>query len=181
MRLHVPTAAAAFAASFVAAATLAAGAGAVPAAPAGFNACTALQSSFDAFWKSKVVTSPLANRPAFVGHEGRIYHCEWSKRVSAEGNPLDWDYFVTFNFSASRSVAEAKQFVALSTGNPKNKPVAGTGADEAYGSVTLHGGSIVWRKGRYAGALGMVGPELSGYLGESRDTLRAFIRRLPKS
>jgi hypothetical protein len=150
-----------------------------------FSACKALQDSFDPFWKSKVVTGPLAAPPSFrVAGGGRVSICEWSGRRQANGG---FDYALRFNFTASRSVAEAKQTFSLMKVNPKNAKLHVAGADEAYGRLENVGGeaygTIFARRGRYTASLatGVPAGAGEGCLCYDRVLLERFLRRAPKT
>ena len=152
-------------------------------AASGFNACKALQSSFNAYWKSKVVTNPLAAPPSYhVVDGGRIYICEWAGRRQAGGG---FDYAVRFNFTASRSVAEAKQSFALMHANPKNVKAHLAGADEAYGYQEFANGettsTLFSRRGRYTASLATGTPGAERGLLDAQAMLESFLRHLPKT
>ncbi|HEY7692791.1 MAG TPA: hypothetical protein VH816_10665 [Gaiellaceae bacterium] len=175
MCLTTRPAATALAATLVLAATLSAG---VARGAGGFNACKALQASFDPFWKSKVLTGPLATSPA-VRTFGHAYICEWAGRRTAEGG---FDYGVALNFSPARSAALAKQNFAHMHASPKNVKARVAGADEAYGNQESKGGvtysTIYFRRSVYTGVLATSTPGGERGLLAAQRLLETFLRRV---
>jgi hypothetical protein len=158
-------------ASTVALACSAAPAGARPVAAV--QPCKLMQAAIgsEPLWKLRLT------KHVFATAGPHAFTCSWTSPG------FKYAYNLALNVTVNRSASLAHSQLGLLAG--KGRPLRGTPADEAWVYEQHPSGQsvtrIVWRKGRYAGALSIGGVGRAGDLEDATGIFAPFVRKIPRT